>query len=117
MEQPQPIVAKIVCDYIHRWCEAKWPVVEGSEEPPHLVGKRMASTVANGHMMDVFDHKGHGSHKYIPADKLTADLGLPEGAGVYGYWQMYDGSYVLLTCQGPLAWWDGRADSKAEWVP
>jgi len=39
---------------------------------------------------NLFVNTGYGSHKYIPADKLTADLGQHEGAGVYGYgeWKM-----------------------------
>lgn len=76
----------------------------------------MESTVCNGGLIDVFDHTGYGTHKYIPADRLTAELGMPEGAGVYGFWGMKDGSYLLLTCRGPLAYWSGKAEDKAEWV-
>lgn len=97
--------AKIAADYIHVWCRATFP--ERNEG--------MGSTMANGEMIDVFDHRGHGSHKYIPADKLTADLEEPVGAGVYGYWLMADGSYLLLTCKGPLAYWSGKAEDKASW--
>lgn len=75
----------------------------------------MASTAANGSTIDAYDHKGHGTHKYIPAEKLTADLGEPEGAGVFAYWLMRDGSYLLRTCKGPLAFWSGDHNDKAEW--
>lgn len=78
---------------------------------------RMQSTVLNGDFADVFDHVDHGSHKYIPADRLSEQLGLRPGAGVYGYWRMHDGSYILRTCPGPLAIWSGRAEDPAEWVP
>ena len=101
--------AKIVASYLHAWCLAKFPGDDASS------GTRMASTMANGPLLDVFDHKGGGSHKYIPTAKLSEDLGLPEGAGVFGYWLMYDGSYVLLTCEGSLAWWSGNTDDVAVW--
>lgn len=77
----------------------------------------MESHMANGSMIDVFDHKGHGSHKHIPADRLTQELGMPEGAGVYGYWLMADGSYLLLTCPGRLAFWSGKEGEPAQWPP
>lgn len=76
----------------------------------------MESTSASGAFIDVFDHQGGGSHKYIPADKLTDDLGMERGAGVYGYWKMSDGSYLLLTCRGPVAYWSGNPEDKAKWV-
>ena len=76
----------------------------------------MATTVFNMGMLDVFDHKGSGSHKYIPADRLTDDLGMEQGAGVFGYVKLYDDSYVLKTCNGPLAYWSGKAEDKAMWV-
>lgn len=75
----------------------------------------LASTMANGEIIDAFDHKGGGSHKYIPADRLSEELGEPAGAGVYGFWQMKDGSYLLRTCHGALAHWSGKAEDKAEW--
>lgn len=73
----------------------------------------MASGAVAGTMIDAFDVTDSGSHKYIPADRLSADLGAKPGSGVYGYWKMSDGSYVLQTCEGPLAWWDGQDDHKA----
>lgn len=73
-----------------------------------------ASAIANGDYIDCFDRVGSGTHTYIPADRLTADLGEREGAGVFGYWLMQDGSCLLRTCRGPLAWWDGEAHV-AEW--
>jgi len=97
--------AKTAAQYITAWCRA----IYGNKPD------RMGSTMANGSMIDAFDHKGHGSHKYIPADRLTSELGEPEGSGVYGFWAMTDGSYLLLTCRGDLAWWSGKDDEPAEW--
>ena len=54
-----------------------------------------------------------GSHKYVPAAQLSADLGLEEGSGIFGYRKYPDGSYLLKTCSG-IAYWDG-GDAKAEW--
>lgn len=54
------------------------------------------------------DIKDRGTHKYIPADELSAKLGLPEGAGVYGYIRFQDCSYILLTCHAGIAHWDGE---------
>jgi hypothetical protein len=99
--------AAIAGRLLHAYCTVTWP----NDENP----KRMASTIANGSYIDVFDHQGGGSHKYIPADRLTDDLGEPRGAGVYGYWKMFDGSYLLRTCDGRLAHWDGTDEGKAEW--
>jgi hypothetical protein len=103
--------ARIAGEYIHAYCRQKWPEKAGDAS----TGPRMASTVANGSMIDVFDHRGGGSHKYIPADRLTQDLGEPLGAGVFSYWKMYDDSYLLRTCDGRLAHWDGTDEGKAEW--
>lgn len=75
----------------------------------------MESHVTSGAMIDCFDHKGYGSHKYIPADRLTEELGMPKGGGVYGFWKMGDDSYLLLTCGGRVAVWSGKSDQKAEW--
>ena len=57
--------AQIAAQYITAWCRATY-----AKDPD-----KMGSTMANGGMIDCFDHRGHGSHKYIPADKLTEDLG------------------------------------------
>lgn len=99
------MMAAIASGYVNAWCRAKWP-----EE-----GAKMSSTMMNASMADVFDHIDYGSHKYIPADKLTRDLGEPTGGGVYGYWKMADGSYVLRTCRGPLAYWSGKTEDAAQW--
>jgi hypothetical protein len=109
--------ARIAAAYIHAYCRETFAedaerVDLRSKEPV-----KMASTVANGHMIDVFDHQGSGTHKYIPAERLTLDLGEPLGAGVFSYWKMYDGSYLLRTCDGRLAHWDGTDEGKAEWGP
>lgn len=97
--------AQVAAQYITAWCRATY-----NKEPD-----RMASTMANGGMIDAFDHKGHVTHKYIPADYLTETLGEPEGSGVYGAWCMSDGSYLLLTCRGELAWWSGVEGDHARW--
>ena len=96
--------------YINAWCVLKFPNAE-TQVPPHAVGASMATTMANGGMVDCFDHEGGGSHKYIPVEDLNGQLGLPDGGGVFGYWKMKDGSYLLRTCQGPLAHWDGAAST------
>ena len=69
---------------------------------------------AGGMYLDCFDIVGTGSHKYIPADKLTEDLGMRQGAGVHNYAKFSDGSYLLYTCGGRLAFWSGKDEDKAE---
>ena len=66
-----------------------------------------ADPIFSFEMLDCFDIVGQGSHKYIPSDELTVMLGLPAGAGVYGYVKFSDGSYVLRLCGGTLASWSG----------
>jgi hypothetical protein len=97
------MMAQIAAEYVNCYVIAKFNDVN------------MASTIMNGSMADVFDHVGFGSHKYIPADKLSQDLGEQAGAGVFGYWKMKDGSYVLRTCKGKLAYWSGNPEDKAMW--
>ena len=75
----------------------------------------MGSSMANGSIINAFDHSGYASHKYIPADRLSQDLGERPGAGVYGFWQMKDKSCLLVTCRGDLAWWSGDIADKAQW--
>jgi len=99
--------ARIAAVYIAAYCRETF-----GKDP-----QSMECHMANGSMIDVFDHNGHGSHKYIPADRLTEELGMSKGAGVYGYWAMADGSYLLLTCGGRLACWSGKVEDKAEWPP
>jgi hypothetical protein len=58
---------------------------------------------------------GSGSHKYIPTDWLNDKLGLPQGAGVYGYVKFEDDSYLLRLCslgkdKMSLAYWSGNKD-------
>lgn len=103
--------AKIAALYITAYCRETFKDKNGK------LGEDMGSALANGEMIDVFDHKGYGTHKYLPAEKLTKDLGEPVGAGVYGFWLMADGSYLLRTCRGKLAYWGGKPEDKAEWVP
>lgn len=59
--------------------------------------------------------KDSGSHKYVPKDRLNAELGLPEGAGVFGYVMFEDNSYILKTCRDGIAHWDG-GESKPQLV-
>lgn len=100
--------AKTAAECITAWCKLKWP---------DETGLNMPSTMANSStLLDAFDHKGGGTHKYIPADKLSKDLGEPKGKGVYGYVMMGDGSYILQTCRGPLAYWSGEEKDSAVWV-
>lgn len=101
------VYAQTAAEMINLWCTKKWP--------QDKVPGQMASTMANGDIIDAFDHVGHGTHKYIPADRLTTELGEPLGAGVFAYWKMKDESYLLLTCKGPLAWWTGLDSDKAQW--
>lgn len=88
---------------VSAYCEHTWPHDPASAA---TTGCFMASTMWDV-FADAFDIKGSGSHKYIPADEYTAHLGMPLGAGVYGYTRMADDSLVLLTCKGPLAVADG----------
>lgn len=104
------MLAQVAGIYVHAYCKVTF--VAGPKGP----AETMASTVMVGSFLDVFDHKGWSTHKYIPADKLTQDLGEPKGAGVYGSVLMADGSHVLATCKGPLAYWSGKPEDKAEWI-
>ena len=67
-----------------------------------------ATTVFNGDQLDCFDISETGSHKHIPVDSLDGQLGLPKGAGVYGYVKFADNSYALTLCGGRLAYWTGK---------
>ena len=63
------------------------------------------------------DIASYGTHKYIPQEALNAQLGLPDGAGVYGYYRFKeDGSCILLTCNHGIAVWAGQDADKAEFV-
>lgn len=104
--------ARLAAMYIHSYCRQKWPTVEDGKD--HLHGTNMASTMCQGSWIDVFDVASSGTHKYIPTHKLNEDLGLRQGAGVFGYYRFKDGSYLLMTCDGPLAYWSGNADDKAK---
>lgn len=57
-----------------------------------------------------------GSHKYVPTKELNVALGLPDGAGVYGYRRYPDGSYLLLTCSNGLACWSGKTEDEPKYV-
>lgn len=100
--------AKIAARYISAYCREVFK--EDKEDP-----SEMETHMANGELIDVFDHSGGGTHKYIPADRLTEELGMPKGAGVFGYWKMADNSYLLRTCPGRLACWSGKDEDKAFW--
>ena len=97
--------AQVAAQYITAWCRATY-----TKDPD-----KMGSTMANGGMIDAFDHSGYCTHKYIPADRFTTDLEEPIGGGVYAAWTMKDKSMLLLTCRGDLAWWSGKDDEKALW--
>lgn len=97
--------AQVAAQYITAWCRATF-----KENPD-----KMGSSMASDKMIDVFDHAGSETHKYIPADRLTADLGAVSGGGVYGAWVMRDKSMLLLTCHGELAWWSGKNGDVAQW--
>ena len=66
----------------------------------------------SGNLLDCFDIAGQGSHKYIPEDRLNAAMGLPSGAGVFGYVKFADNSYVLRLCDGRLASWSGNIEDE-----
>lgn len=87
--------ARTAAAQINAYCRLKWP------EKGYA---NMASTWCNGSVIDAYDHTGHMTHKYFPSDKITEMLGEPIGAGTYGAWNMKDGSLLLRTCKGPLAW-------------
>lgn len=72
---------------------------------------RMENVVL-GWLTSFADIKGSGTHKYIPADRLTADIGADAGSGVYRYVEFHDGSYLLNTCKHGVAVWEG-GDNKA----
>lgn len=61
------------------------------------------------------DNYSEGTAKYIPKDELNKALGLPDGAGVFGYVRFDDGTYVLETCSNGLAVWGG-ADTVPELI-
>jgi hypothetical protein len=87
-----------------------------NENGKHESSDYMAGYILGGSMIDVFDHTGHMTHKYFESDRMTAELGEPEGGGVYAAYGMQDGSLLLLTCKGPLAYWSGQTGDKAEWI-
>lgn len=89
--------------FITAFCQVEWP--DG--------GVKMASTIAERDAGTFAGYVGGGSHKYIEADEITAHLGEPEGAGVYGYERFDDGSCILLMCKGPLAVLDEKG---ARWL-
>lgn len=75
---------------------------------------KMESMVAPT-VIECFNIKDSGTHKYIPAKRLSEDLGMKESEGVYGYWKFSDGSYLLKTCPGRLAYWSGSEWDMAQW--
>lgn len=73
--------------------------------------KHQANSLAGSRLIDCTC----GTHKYVPKEKLNADLGLKDGEGVYGYARFQDGSYCLMTCMNGIAVWSGNVEDKAEW--
>jgi hypothetical protein len=61
-------------------------------------------------MASCFNIVNSGTHKYIPTEQLNADLGIPNGAGVFAYYKFKDGSYILMTCNHGLCVWDGSTN-------
>lgn len=57
-----------------------------------------------------------GSHKYIPADRLSEELGLRQGRGIYGFLEFEDDSILLLCSDGRIAHWDADEESKPEFI-
>lgn len=103
--------AKIAAALIEAYCSARFPKYDSAR------GSTMGSTVLTGNFLHVFDFQSAGSYLYIPADRLNDDLDLPhDDGGVFWYVKMHDGSYLLKTCDGPLAVWSGSMDDKAEFV-
>ena len=82
---------------LRAYCQVTWPTGKSGD---------MESTMAE-HFVDDFNGK-YSSHKYFDADAATEHLGLPKGAGIYGCYVFPDGSWVGLTCNGPLALCDAK---------
>lgn len=82
--------------HVVAYCQIVWPNDPG-----------MAATQVDVSAMSFADFIDSGSHKYIPAERLTEELGMVKGSGVYGYLKFSDGSYILKCCDGRLAHWDG----------
>jgi hypothetical protein len=100
--------ARLAAQLITAWCRATAP---NTDKMPDRWGSLRIDDIFS----DVFDRMYRGTRKGIPAEKIDADLGEPVGEGVFGFWRMGDGSYLLLTCKGPLAFWSGKPEDKAEW--
>jgi hypothetical protein len=76
---------------------------------------RMEGHVPSFETLDCFDITDTGSHKYIPADRLSEQLGLPAGGGVYSYVRFSDNSVLLKTCPGRVAYWSGKTEDAPEY--
>lgn len=82
--------------HVVAYCQIVWPNDPG-----------MAKSQVDVSAMSFADFIESGSHKYIPADRLTEELGMRKGSGVFGYLKFSDGSYLLKCCNGLLASWAG----------
>jgi hypothetical protein len=95
--------ARIAATFVNAFCKEKWP-----DDWLGMAPQAFETYAVSG----VFSTIASGTHKYIPAEQLSAALGLPYGAGIFGYWLFQDGSCVLLTCANGLAVWDGKGEAK-----
>lgn len=90
--------AMTAAQLIMGYCQALWP--------DNAI--RMSTAAAPMMVDHVMETIGGGSHKYIPTKELNQFLGLPEGAGVFGYTKFNDHSCLLYTCDNGLAVWDSQ---------
>lgn len=97
--------AQMAAEFIQAFSKSRWP----------NDAVRMETGTAD-YLHSFADIASSGSHKYIPADKLSKDIGAEEGSGVYGYMMFRDGSYLLKTCCHGVAVWEGGDDDVA-YVP
>ena len=65
------------------------------------------SKIVLGWLVSIGVDASYGTHKYIPTSWLNEQLGLPDGAGIYGFYRFDDGSYALLTCRNGVIAWNG----------
>ena len=94
------MIAHTIALHIQAYCQVCFP-----NDP---LGMEKHSVITLGSLAE-----SSGSPKYIPADKLSADIGAEQGSGVFGYYRFKDGSYLLLTCYHGVCVWDGKDESKA----
>jgi len=104
--------AEYASKMITAYCRAIFVKDNGDDITSDEMGSIMTEIPS---LIDTFDHIGYLSHKDLPKRLINSDLGTPIGSGIYGAWAMRDGSYLLLTCCGELAWWLGTFRDHAQW--